>query len=135
MFCSNCGAPNPDGVSFCTKCGTALGQEASTTAQAPQGGYSAPGSPMAGGKNAFVAAILNLFWGIGYLYLGYKKIFGLRTILFVIVVFIIDIVLSFFGLGGVVSIILVLVLAYDGYVKAKGKKGFISAEPAMLNQP
>jgi hypothetical protein len=94
----------------------------------------APAPTMAGAKNRFVAAILNLFWGIGYLYLGYKKIFGLQTILFVIVVFIIDIVLSIFGLG-IVSLILVLVLAYDGYVKAKGKKGFISAEPAMVYQP
>jgi zinc-ribbon domain len=134
MFCSNCGSPNPDGVAFCSKCGTALGPAASTPAQAPQGGFPAPASQTAVGKNRFVAAILNLFWGIGYLYLGYKKIFGLRAILFVIVVFIIEVVLSIFGLG-IISFIFDLALAYDGYVKAKGKKGFISAEPSMLWQP
>jgi len=89
---------------------------------------------LVGGKNRFVAAILNLFWGIGYLYLGYKKVFGLRSILFVIVIFIVDIVLSIFGLG-IISLILVIVLAYDGYVKATGKKGFISAEPATNFAP
>ena len=134
MFCSNCGSPNPDGVAFCSKCGAALGPAASSPAQASQGGFSAPVSPLVGGKNRFVAAILNLFWGIGYLYLGYKKVFGLRSILFVIVIFIVDIVLSIFGLG-IISLILVIVLAYDGYVKATGKKGFISAEPATNFAP
>jgi hypothetical protein len=99
-----------------------------------EGGFSAPASQTAVGKNPFVAAILNLFWGIGYLYLGYKKVLGLQTILFVIVFFIIDVVIGIFTFG-IISLILSLVLAYDAYIKAKGKKGFISAEPSMLWQP
>ena len=133
MFCPNCGSPNPDGVAFCSKCGTALGAAANPAAQTSQGGFSAPASQTAVGKNAIVAAILNLFWGIGYLYLGYKKVLGLRTILFVIVIFIIDVVIGIFTFG-IISLILSLALAYDGYVKAKRKKGFISAEPSMMWQ-
>ncbi|MDA4134115.1 MAG: zinc ribbon domain-containing protein [Thaumarchaeota archaeon] len=134
MFCSNCGAPNPDGVAFCSKCGTALGPAASSPAQASQSGFSSPASPTVVGKNKFVAAILNLFWGIGYLYLGYKKVLGMRSYLFVVVIFIIDVVIGIFTFG-IVSLLIALVLAYDGYVKASGKKGFISAEPALLSQP
>ncbi len=133
MFCSSCGAPNADGASFCSKCGAPLGQAPMAPIQAPQSAYAAPPVPATSRKNPWLAAILNLFIGIGYLYLGYKKLFGMPTILFVFVVLIIDVVVGVFTIG-LVPLVLALVLAYDGYVKANGEKGYISAEPALIYQ-
>ena len=73
----------------------------------------APPVPATSRKNPWLAAILNLFIGIGYLYLGYKKLFGMPTILFVFVVLIIDVVVGVFTIG-LVALLLALVLAYDG---------------------
>jgi len=84
-------------------------------------------------KDPIIAGLLNLFIGLGYLYLGYRKVFGLPTILFVIVYFFIDIFLGIFTLG-LVPLILAILVAYDGYVKARGEKGYISTEPALLYQ-
>ena len=134
MFCSSCGAANADGASFCASCGAPLNQAAASSAQAPQGGYASQPVQAGNRKNKWVAAILNLFIGIGYLYLGYKKVFGIPTILFVFLVLIIDVVIGIFTFG-IVSFLLALVLAYDGYVKAKGEKGYISTEPALIYQP
>ena len=35
---------------------------------------------------------------------------------------------------GLIPLILAILLAYDGYVKAKGEKGYINTEPALLYQ-
>jgi uncharacterized membrane protein YvbJ len=124
MFCPKCGAQNADGVSYCEKCGSPM----------QSGGFQPTYNPTSrsstsnrGGKNPIVAAILNLFWGIGYWYLGYKKVLGIPTFGFIVgmlvVYFIIGILLT-----GVVSLIIAVVLAVDGYQKAQGQKGFISAE-------
>lgn len=78
-------------------------------------------------KNAFVAAILNLFWGLGYIYLGYKKVLGLPAVLFVIVMLIVYFVVAIFTLG-LLTLIIAIVLAIDGYQKAKGNAGFIGAQ-------
>jgi hypothetical protein len=135
VFCSSCGAPNADGAAFCSKCGAPLTQAVTVPVQAPiQSGSSAPSIPTSYRKSPLLAAILNLFIGIGYLYLGYKKVFGIPTILFVFVVLVIDVVIGVFTFG-IVSLLLALVLAYDGYVKAKGSKGYISTEPALIYQP
>ena len=111
-----------------------MGQSPTASAQAPQSGYTPSPPPPNGRKNAWLAAILNLFIGIGYLYLGYKKVFSMPTILFVFVVLIIDIVVGFFTIG-LIPLILAILFAYDGYVKAKGEKGYISTEPALIYQP
>src|SRR5580658_4719117 len=111
MFCSSCGASNLDGAQFCVKCGAPLGQAAPS--QAPQSGSSTP-LPAVGRKNIWVAAILNLFFGIGYLYLGYKKVLGMPTILFVIVIFLVDVIIGVFTFG-IVSFLIAVFLAYDGY--------------------
>jgi hypothetical protein len=84
-------------------------------------------------KDPIVAGFLNLFIGLGYLYLGYKKVLGLPTLLFVLVVLVIDVLVGFFTLG-LVPLVLAILLAYDGYVKAKGEKGYINTEPALLYQ-
>jgi uncharacterized membrane protein len=36
MFCSRCGAENPDGAKFCSKCGAGLGVAATPTEGAPR---------------------------------------------------------------------------------------------------
>jgi len=92
-----------------------------------------PPGPQGNRKDPIVAGILILFIGLGYLYLGYRKVFGLPTILFVIVVFLVDILLTGLTLG-LAPLILAILLAYDGYVKAKGEKGYVNTEPALLYQ-
>jgi hypothetical protein len=83
-----------------------------------------------GGRNPWVAAILNLFIGIGYLYLGYKKVLSLPTILFVVVVLVVELLLGIFTLG-ILSFVTAIILAYDGYVKAKGGRGYLSTDPGI----
>jgi hypothetical protein len=102
--------------------------------QQSQPAYIAPPSvPRGSRKDPVLAGVLNLFIGFGYLYLGYRKVFGLPTMLFVIVYFLVDIVLGFISLG-LVPLILAILVAYDGYVKAKGEKGYLNTEPALLYQ-
>ncbi len=74
-----------------------------------------------------MAAVLNLFFGIGYIYLGYNKVMGLQTLAFVIAMVVVYLLIGFFTLG-LVSLILAILLAVDGYQKGMGQKGFIGAE-------
>ncbi|MGD0319015.1 MAG: zinc-ribbon domain-containing protein [Nitrososphaerales archaeon] len=135
MFCSECGAPNSDDVSFCGKCGNPLKNPSSAMpSQQSQPAYASPPPVQQGNrKSPIVAAFLNLFIGLGYLYLGYRKVFGLPTILFVILVFLVDILLTRLTFG-LVPLIIAILLAYDGYVKARGEKGYVNTEPALLYQ-
>jgi uncharacterized membrane protein YvbJ len=120
MYCPKCGAPNQDGTAFCSACGAPLTQ----AAPASQAGWT-PQPPQS--KNALVAAFLNLFWGIGYLYLGYKKVLGIPSVLFVILMLIVYFVLAIFTIG-IGTLILAIILAIDGYQKAKGGSGFVGAQ-------
>lgn len=125
MYCQKCGASNPDGATFCAACGASLQAAPGPTA------YS-PGPVAAQRKNAIVAALLSFFlFGVGYLYLGYRKVLGIQTILFVILVLIVYIILGFFTFG-LLEFIIGIILAYDSYVKAKGQRGLLGAEPAYL---
>lgn len=133
MFCSACGSPNADGAAFCSKCGAPLAKATTAPAQAPETVNAPPPIQSSERKNPYVAAVLNLFFGIGYLYLGYNKVLGVPAILFVIVALIVDVVVGVFT-AGIASLLFALLLAYDGYVKANGKKGYINTEPAVLYQ-
>ena len=83
-------------------------------------------------KSPIIAAILSfLFFGVGYLYLGYKKVLGIPTILFVFIVLIVYIALGIFTFG-LLELVVGLLLAYDSYVKAKGERGVIETEPEYL---
>lgn len=86
-----------------------------------------PSSNMSTGKSPVVAAIANLFWGLGYVYLGKKKVLGVPTIGFVAGAFIVYIILGLFT-AGILTLICAIVLAVDGYQKGSGGKGFIGAE-------
>ena len=50
-----------------------------------------------------------------------------------VVILVVDIVIGIFTFG-LISFIIAIVLAYDGYVKANGGKGYIGTEPTMLYQ-
>lgn len=86
-----------------------------------------PSSNQYAGKSPIVAAVLNLFFGLGYLYLGTKKVLGLSTIVFVVVALVLEIILGIFTIG-ILSFVFAILLAVDGWQKANGAKGFISAE-------
>jgi len=86
-----------------------------------------PQSNKYAGKSPIVAAVLNLFFGLGYLYLGTKKVLGLSTILFVVVALVLQILLGIFTIG-ILSFVFAILLAVDGWQKANGGKGYINAE-------
>lgn len=134
MFCSKCSASNSDDASFCSKCGNSLrNQSSAVPPQQSQPAYVTPPPVQGNRKDPIVAGILNLFIGLGYLYLGYRKVLGLPTILFVFVLLIVDVLLGIFTFG-LVPLILTVLVAYDGYIKAKGEKGYLNTEPALLYQ-
>jgi hypothetical protein len=126
VYCPKCGAQNADGAAFCSSCGSKL-DVAPTPSMPPAQG---PGTPSPGtvqGKSALVAAVLNLFWGLGYVYLGYKKVLGVPAIVFVVLAVVIYIVIGIFTLG-ILTLIFAVLLFVDGWQKGSGQKGFISAE-------
>lgn len=122
MFCPKCGTQNPDGATFCSNCGARLTAEA--VPASPSAPSPAPGST---GKSAPLAAFLNLFFGLGYLYLGYQKVLGVPAIAFVLLCIVIYAVLGLFTIG-LASLILAILFAVDGWQKASGGKGFINAQ-------
>jgi hypothetical protein len=79
------------------------------------------------GKSPLVAAVLNFFFGAGYLYLGFKEVLGVPTIVFVVLALIIYVGLGYFTLG-IVTLVVAVLLAVDGWQKGSGEKGFIAAE-------
>jgi uncharacterized membrane protein YvbJ len=119
VFCPKCGAQNADGAAFCSGCGASLSVASQPTSGGPV--------QRAQGKSPLVAAFLNLFFGLGYVYLGMKKVLGVPTIGFVLIALVIEVILGRFtlGLGGFIFAIL---LAVDGWQKGSGGKGFIGAE-------
>ena len=45
-----------------------------------------------------------------------------------------EVVLGFFTFG-ILSLVMAIILAYDGYVKAKGGRGYLSTEPGIGYRP
>lgn len=134
IFCSSCGAENKDGANFCMKCGNSLSLEkqnvnSSTTSSI---NHQEVQQTVKYGKNPVVAVLLNffLFWGLGYWYLGIKKIYGLPWYALIGVQFLIGII--FFGSESslilLISIVVNISLAYDVYQKALSKPGFVPVE-------
>jgi zinc-ribbon domain len=125
MYCPRCGASNPEDATYCKNCGNPL-QPGNASPQPP------PPAPYYGSlrpspKNPVVAAILNLFFGVGYLYLGYRRVTGVPTGVFVVITFIAYIIFGLFAFG-IITLIIAIVLAIDGYQKGDGQRGFIPAE-------
>ncbi len=123
MYCPKCGAANQDNATFCSSCGNPL--TAAAASPVP------PSNPVER-KSPIIAAILNFFlFGVGYLYLGYKKVLSIQTIFFVAIVLIVYIVLGFFTFG-LLELVVGIFLAYDGYVKARGERGYLGTDPEYL---
>jgi uncharacterized membrane protein len=70
MFCSRCGAENPDGAKFCSKCGAGLGVGATPTEGAPR-----PEAESSTGLSANVAGLLCyvLAWVTGIIFVVLEK--------------------------------------------------------------
>jgi len=66
MFCPKCGEKNPEGSSFCTKCGASLAAPAAAPAPAPA---SAP-SAAAGGKTSGFAIAARVMGIVGIIFFG-----------------------------------------------------------------
>jgi len=130
MFCSKCGAENPDGARFCGKCGAAMAAAAPTPAPGPAdtvrgGGGAAPapvvvnnsGSGMSTatptGKTPWVATLLSFFIsGLGQLYNGdFKK----GAVMFV------GAVLGIWLTGGLATLAIWIWSMIDGWQVAAGK--------------
>lgn len=137
MFCSSCGAVNADGAVFCSKCGAALARTPASSIPAPvppaETAPTSSGLPP-GGRNPWIAAVLNFFFGIGYLYLGYNRVQGVPTILFIVVMLVLEVIAGVFTFG-LFSLFIAIFLAYDGFVKAKGQRGYLNTKPGIGYQP
>jgi len=120
MFCAKCGAQNADGAAFCSSCGANLSGTTTGSQGMPPYGQSMR-------KNPWIAAFLNLIFGLGYVYLGTRKVLGVSTVLFVLLVLVLDIILGIFT-AGLAGFAIAVLLAVDGWQKANGGKGFVSAE-------
>ena len=74
MFCSKCGAENPEGANFCSKCGAGLG-----VAATPTEGAAKPEAESSTGLSANVAGLLcyvaGWITGIVFIILEKKSIF------------------------------------------------------------
>ena len=74
MFCSKCGAENPEGAKFCSKCGAGLG-----VAATPTEGAATPEAESSTGMSANVAGLLcyvaGWITGIVFVVLEKKSIF------------------------------------------------------------
>ena len=70
MFCSKCGAENPDGAKFCSKCGAelAVGTKPSEVAAKPEGESSTGMSPNVAGLLCYVAT-----WVTGIVFVVLEK--------------------------------------------------------------
>jgi TM2 domain-containing membrane protein YozV len=83
MFCPNCGSQTADNLSFCSKCGAAVGVGAIASDPRMRGSPAGPGLKLyAVDKSPVVALVLSLFIpGVGQFYNGDTKrgllIFGI----------------------------------------------------------
>jgi uncharacterized membrane protein YvbJ len=122
--CGSCGTDNSDENKFCIKCGSALAVNAVGTAA--QGLNESKHS-----NKGMVAVLLNFFilWGLGYWYLGIKKVFGLPWYALAVVhVLLWTVALSEGDSSGIILVIVLLnfAFAYDVYQKGSGKDGWVS---------
>jgi hypothetical protein len=144
MYCPECGDKNDEGATFCGNCGNPLTSSPSSMRAVPQQRYPptqpsslpqssyppTPPPPIQTNKSGVLGAVLNfLFPGLGYWYLGYRKVLGIHPVLFLIGIWIVEVVIFYLiPTLSLLSLLISLVVAYDAYVKAKGKPGWINAQ-------
>lgn len=144
MYCPECGDKNDDGATFCGNCGSPLPSSPSSMRAIPQQSYppAQPSSPqqqsypptqpptIQTSKSGVLGAILNfLFPGLGYWYLGYRKVLGIHPALFLIWIWVAEALISYLiSILSFLSLLISLFVAYDAYVKATGKPGWVRTE-------
>lgn len=144
MYCPKCGDQNEEGATFCGNCGNPLPSSPSNVSAVPQQTYpqAQPSPPpqqtyppiqpstIQTSKNGILSAVLNfLFPGLGYWYLGYRRILGIHPVLFLIGIWIVEAVIFYLiPTLSLLCLLIALFVAYDAYVKAKGKPGWINAK-------
>jgi len=74
-----------------------------------------------------MAGVLNLLFGLGYVYLGYAKVMRLQVAVFVLLMIMVYL-LAGVATEGLASLAIGILLAIDGYQKASGLNGYISVE-------
>ena len=74
-----------------------------------------------------MAAVLNLLFGLGYVYLGYNKVASVHVTVFVVLMIVVYFIAGI-ATDGLLSLMIAVVLAVDGYQKASGLKGYIGAQ-------
>jgi hypothetical protein len=122
VYCPRCGTEAPEGSAYCRNCGAmlAVSSPATTAFQASPRSSQQDRSPL-------MAAILNLLFGLGYVYLGYNKVMGVHMALFVVLTIVVYFVAGI-ATDGLLSLVIAIIFAVDGYQKASGLKGYIGAE-------
>ena len=125
MYCPKCGSTVPPNATYCANCGIRLPTAEPAPPQTTSQPATTPGQ--VGSRSPLLAAFLNLFFGLGYLYLGKSKVLGVPTIVFVVLALVVFIVVGALTFG-LVSLLLAILLAIDGYEKGSGQKGFVNAE-------
>lgn len=87
-------------------------------------------------KNPAIAAVLNfLFPGLGYWYVGIKKVFGLDSIIFLVIYLAASFIISWIiPFTWIIFLALDVIFAIDVYKRAQGQPGFnfISTEPPYI---
>jgi hypothetical protein len=129
MFCTSCGSPHAnEAASYCYSCGKRLlalparvissppgtGTVATTFPMPPPTTMS--NAPEGKKKNPAIAALLNLFFGVGYLYLGIRKVVGIPTTVFVLIAMAVYVVLGGFT-DGFGDLLFAILFAIDGWQK------------------
>lgn len=77
-------------------------------------------------QNGVLSAILNfLFPGLGYWYLGYRKVFGIHPILFLIAIWVAEAAMAVY-ISSLVPFFISLFLACDAYLKSTGNAAWVS---------
>ena len=77
-----------------------------------------------------LSAVLNfLLPGLGYWYLGFQKVMGVHPIIFLVLVWIVEAVITFVIPSlEFLSLIISIFLACDAYMKATGKPGWVNVK-------
>jgi RNA polymerase subunit RPABC4/transcription elongation factor Spt4 len=121
--CNSCGTINETNTTTCINCGKQL--NTSTAGLIAQKINDDPST-----KNAIIAIILNfvILWGLGYWYLGIKRIYGYDWYYLIVAQILFCIISIFIPHSGIVYLAANLALAYDLYEKASAREGLIPTE-------
>jgi len=121
---------NENDATFCKKCGKQF--PAASKIPAIDEIFDSLGINMSPAmKKALVAILLNflIIWGLGYWYLGYKKVFDKYDwYMLMVAQIVIGLISSFVPFLGIIYFAAGAALAYDLYEKASGKQGFVPAK-------